>query len=433
MDTSGRRLLLGVLIVIVAVAIGSAGFMMGYANGVNVTAVPAARAPTIEAQPTNAAPPADSARPTSAAPVQAPSVLSSTVAPASEDTDFQVFWEAWQTLRSEYYGNDLPDSQRLAHDAIRGVIFGLSDQFTSFITPESAKLIEEDATGSFSGIGAYVQLNKQRVLQITRVFADSPAEKAGLKSGDLIIQVNGASIVGDDLSVQVAKVRGPAGSKVTLTIVRGEDKPFDVEVTRATIEIKLVESKMIGDVAYVSLSRFDSSTTSQQLNDAIQKILANKPKGLVFDLRDNPGGFLDQAIDVADIFLKDGVVLYERTKTGKEQVFNSGDEGIAQDIPLVVLVNGGSASAAEIVAGAIQDRGRGKLIGETSFGKGSVQQINRLSDGSQLRVTIAHWFTPNNREIHGKGLEPDIKVDAGTDPAKDPQLDRAVEYLLTGQ
>ena len=433
MDTSGRKLLLGVLIVIVAIAIGSAGFMMGYANGVNVTAVPAARAPTSVAQPTNVAPPTDSAQPTSAAPIQAPAVLSSTVAPANEDQDFQVFWEAWQTLRAEYYGNDLPDSKRLAQDAIRGVIFGLSDQFTSFITPESAKLIEEDATGSFSGIGAYVQLNKQRVLQITRVFADSPAEKAGLKSGDLIIQINGESIVGDDLSVQVAKVRGPAGSKVTLTIARGEDKPFDVEVTRATIEIKLVESKMIGDVAYVSLSRFDSATTSQQLNDAIQKILANKPKGLVFDLRDNPGGFLDQAIDVADIFLKDGVVLYERTKAGKEQVFSSGDEGIAQDIPLVVLVNGGSASAAEIVAGAIQDRGRGKLIGETSFGKGSVQQINRLSDGSQLRVTIAHWFTPNNREIHGKGLEPDIKVDAGTDPAKDPQLDRAVEYLLTGQ
>ena len=433
MDTSGRKLLLGVLIVIVAVAIGSAGFMMGYANGVNVTAVPAALAPTSVTQPTNVAPPTDSAQPTSAAPIQAPAVVSSTVAPANEDQDFQVFWEAWQTLRAEYYGNDLPDSKRLAQDAIRGVIFGLSDQFTSFITPESAKLIEEDATGSFSGIGAYVQLNQQRVLQITRVFADSPAEKAGLKSGDLIIQVNGQSIVGDDLSVQVAKVRGPAGSKVTLTIARGEDKPFDVEVTRATIEIKLVESKMIGDVAYVSLSRFDSATTSQQLNDAIQKILANKPKGLVFDLRDNPGGFLDQAIDVADIFLKDGVVLYERTKAGKEQVFSSGDEGIAQDIPLVVLVNGGSASAAEIVAGAIQDRGRGKLIGETSFGKGSVQQINRLSDGSQLRVTIAHWFTPNNREIHGKGLEPDIKVDAGTDPAKDPQLDRAVEYLLTGQ
>ena len=433
MDTSGRKLLLGVLIVIVAVAIGSAGFMMGYANGVNVTAIPAASTPTSVTQPTNVAPQTDSAQPTSAAPVQAPPVLSSTVAPASEDQDFQVFWEAWQTLRAEYYGNDLPDSKRLAYDAIRGVIFGLSDQFTSFITPESAKLIEEDATGSFSGIGAYVQLNQQRVLQITRVFADSPAEKVGLKSGDLIIQVDGQSIVGDDLSVQVAKVRGPAGSKVKLTIVRGEDKPFDVEVTRATIEIKLVESKMIGDVAYVSLSRFDSATTSQQLNDAIQKILANKPKGLVFDLRDNPGGFLDQAIDVADIFLKDGVVLYERTKAGKEQVFSSGDEGIAQDIPLVVLVNGGSASAAEIVAGAIQDRGRGKLIGETSFGKGSVQQINRLSDGSQLRVTIAHWFTPNNREIHGKGLEPDIKVDAGTDPAKDPQLDRAVEYLLTGQ
>ena len=245
--------------------------------------------------------------------------------------------------------------------------------------------------------------------------------------------MDGQSIIGDDLSEQVAKVRGPAGSVVKLTIVRGEDKPFVAEVTRAKIEIKLVESRMIGDVAYVSLSKFDSATTAQQLNDTLKPLLANNPKGLIFDLRGNPGGFLDQAIAVADIFLNDGVVLYERRKDGAETVFRSDNGGIAQDIPLVVLINGGSASAAEIVAGAIQDRGRGKLIGEKSFGKGSVQQINRLSDGSQLRVTIAHWFTPNNRGIHGDGLEPDMTVAAGDDPKLDPQLDRAVEFLTTGK
>ena len=162
-------------------------------------------------------------------------------------------------------------------------------------------------------------------------------------------------------------------------------------------------------------------------------MLAQSPKGLIFDLRDNPGGLLHQSVDVADLFLPDGVVLYERTKDGDEQVFRSDDRGVAQNVPLVVLVNGGSASAAEIVAGAIQDRGRGVLIGETTFGKGSVQQINHLSDGSQLRVTIAHWFTPNNRGIHGQGIEPNITVERGDDPEVDPQLDRAVEYILTGK
>jgi carboxyl-terminal processing protease len=186
-------------------------------------------------------------------------------------------------------------------------------------------------------------------------------------------------------------------------------------------------------IAYVSLSKFDSVTTADELNAAIKGQLAQNPRGLILDLRDNPGGLLSQAIAVADIFLKKGVVVIERSKNGDANTAEATDAGIAQDIPLVVLVNSGSASAAEIVAGAIQDRGRGKLIGVTTFGKGSVQQVNPLSDGSQLRVTIAHWFTPNNREIHGKGLEPDITVEAGSDPSKDPQLDRAVEFLLTGK
>lgn len=420
MDNTGQKLLIGLMAVILAVAIGSAGFMLGYA---------ASGQASLSVKPID--------RPT-AAPQSGPQITdvpsaASAGTPQDEQAAFKIFWEAWQTLKTEYYGADLPDAKDLAYNAIRGVIYGLEDQFTSFVTPSSAQLIEEDATGSFSGIGAVVQLSKQRVLQISRVYSDSPAEKAGLKAGDLIIEVDGQSIIGDDLSAQVAKVRGPAGSVVKLTIVRGEDKPFVAEVTRAKIDIKLVESKMIGDVAYVSLSKFDSATTAQQLSNTLKSLLADNPKGLIFDLRGNPGGFLDQAIAVSDIFLNDGVVLYERRKDGRETVFRSDNGGIAQDVPLVVLINGGSASAAEIVAGAIQDRGRGKLIGEKSFGKGSVQQINRLSDGSQLRVTIAHWFTPDNRGLHGDGLEPDMTVAASDDPKLDPQLDRAVEFLTTGK
>jgi carboxyl-terminal processing protease len=431
MDKTGRKLLIGLMAVILVVAIGSAGFMLGYAaNGQALVSARPSVPPTTAPQggPQSQAPTASPPPPSADAPT-VPNVST----PQDDQAEFQIFWEAWQTLKTEYYGTDLPDPKNLAYNAFRGVLFGLEDQFTSFITPQAAKIVEENSTGSFSGIGAVVQLNKQRVLQISRVYADSPAEKAGLKAGDMIIEVDGKSLIGDDIDTQVAKVRGPEGSKVTLTVVRGEDKPIKVDVTRAKIEIKLVESKMIGDVAYVSLSSFTSSTTASQLTDAVKQLLANNPKGLVFDLRGNPGGFLDQSIAVADIFLNDGVVLYERRKDGTETVYRSDNNGIAQDIPMVVLINGGSASAAEIVAGAIQDRGRGKLIGVKSFGKGSVQQINRLSDGSQLRVTIAHWFTPNNRGIHGQGLEPDINVAASDDPKVDTQLDRAVEFLNIGK
>lgn len=421
MNNSSQKLLIGLIAVILAVAIGSGGFMLGYAasSGATVSAMPIERTSD-----------ADVAAPRA---TDQPSGSTPTDRPADEQAAFDIFWEAWRTLKAEYYGDDLPDEQNLAYNAIRGVIFGLEDQFTSFITPQAARLIEEDATGSFSGIGAYVQLNKQRVLQITRVFPDSPAEGAGLKAGDLIIEVNGESIVGGDLSEQVAKVRGPAGSTARLKIVRGEEEPFEVEVTRKTITIELVEAKMIGDIGYVLLTRFDSQTTARQLEEAISGLLAQNPTGLILDLRDNPGGFLDQAVDVADLFLKDGVVLYERRKDGSEVVFRSDSGQLAENVPLVVLVNGGSASASEIVAGAIQDEERGVLIGETTFGKGSVQQINRLSDGSQLRVTIARWFTPDNRAIHGNGLEPTIVVERGEDPAVDPQLDRAVEYLQKGE
>ncbi len=423
-----NRILMGVLAFVLVAAIATSGYMVGYASGrTTVPTALAAGSPTSEP----VAAPAATRTPEKSA----VSGANDAQTPASTAPAFETFWEAYDLLQKEYYGDDLATGKELEYNAIRGMIFGLEDQFTSFVSPEAAKLIEEDATGSFSGIGAYVQLNKSRALQISRVFQASPAEKAGLKSGDLIIEVDGKSIVGGDLSEQVAKVRGPDGSKVTLTIVReGEDKPLKVEVVRAKIEIKLVESKMLAnDVAYVTLSKFDASTTAQQLQAAVQDLLAQNPKGLIFDLRDNPGGFLDQSVQVADMFLPDGVVLYERTKDGDEQVFRSDDTGIAQDIPLVVLVNGGSASAAEIVAGAIQDRDRGVLIGTQTFGKGSVQQINRLDDGSQLRVTIARWFTPDNHGIHGTGIEPNVTVERGDDPALDPQLDRAVEYVLTGK
>jgi carboxyl-terminal processing protease len=428
-----NRLLIGLLAFILVVAIGTSAYMIGYAGG--QAAQPAVVAVPTEPANSEPATSASPAEPTATAEKSASSGATDAVPDAPLDKSFPTFWEAYQLLQEQYYGDDLAAGKKLEYDAIRGMIFGLEDQFTSFVDPNAAKIMEENSTGSFSGIGAGVQLNKLRALQITKIYPNSPAEKAGLQVGDIITEVDGKSIVGEDINVQVSQVRGPEGSTATFTVVReGEDKPFKVDITRAKITIELVESRMLdGNVAYVSLSEFGAATTARQLQDAIQAVLDENPKGLIFDLRGNPGGFLDQAIDVADLFLPEGVVLYERTKDGDEQEFRSDDRGIAQEIPLVVLVNGGSASASEIVAGAIQDRGRGVLIGDKTFGKGSVQQINRLDDGSQLRITIARWFTPDNRGIHGEGIEPDISVERGDDPKVDPQLDRAVEYLLNGQ
>ncbi len=354
-------------------------------------------------------------------------------ASGDEEQAFQVFWEAWNLLKNEYYG-DLPDPQKMSRAAIRGVLETLDDKNTGLIEPNISKILNEDASGEFEGIGATIRINPDNQLEIVRPFAGQPADKAGVKAGDVVMAVDGNSIAGFSVYEAVGVIRGPAGTTVKLTILRaGEAQPLEISVTRAKITIPIVQSKMLdGDIAYVSLFDF-SSPSSGQLESELKTLLAKKPKGLILDLRDNPGGYLQQAIEVSDLFLDSGVVASEKDKDGNGQTFRSGPGGIAQDIPLVVLVNGGSASASEIVAGALQDRGRAKLIGETTFGKGSVQLPHTLSDGSELRVTIAHWFTPNGRQIQGTGLTPDIVVPLTADDVqanRDPQLDRAVQFLL---
>lgn len=354
--------------------------------------------------------------------------------PQSEEEAFQLFWDVWDIIRDAYYG-DIPDFQTIVYGAIRGSLQALGDEYTSFIEPRIAAIINEDASGEFQGIGAYVRMRDDGKLEIAGIIPGTPAEEAGLRSGDRVLAVNGESIIGYGIYEAIALIRGPAGTPVTLLIERpGEEETFEVTIIRARIEIPLVQAKMLeGNIAYIQLTDF-SATASRQMRESLADLLARNPKGLILDLRNNPGGWLDQALEVADLFLDRGVILIERTKEG-EEVFRSRDGGPAESIPLVVLVNGGSASASEIVAGAIQDRGRGILIGEPTVGKGSVQRPYRLRDGSELRVTIAHWFTPNDRAISGQGLTPDIEVpwpeDAG--PDEDPQLDRAVEYLLTGK
>jgi carboxyl-terminal processing protease len=357
--------------------------------------------------------------------------------PVNEDQEtFQLFWEVWDLVQRNFYG-PLPDVQHLTYAAIRGMLDTLGDEYTAFIEPDIAAIIAEDATGEFEGIGAYVGMDEEgKVVEITGTFKDSPAERAGVQESDRILEVDGVSLAGLTLYEAIGLIRGPAGSEVTLFIEReGVAEPFEITVTRARLEIAITEVEMRDDgIGYIRLYEF-SATANKLMEEGLQELLSQNPRAIIFDLRGNPGGWLDQAVEVADLFLDDGVILYERWSDGSEQTFDAHPGDAGEDVPLVVLVDRGSASAAEIVAGALQDHERAILIGELTFGKGSVQRPFSLSDGSELRVTAALWFTPNDQAIHGKGLTPDIEVPWPEDvePDTDPQLERAVEYILTGE
>jgi carboxyl-terminal processing protease len=358
--------------------------------------------------------------------------------PSSPDEEaFELYWEVWDLLERNFYG-ELPSTEDATHGAIRGMLETFNDEYTVLVEADIAEIFAEDLTGEFQGIGAFVSMREDGKLEIVSVFSGQPAELSGLQSGDRVLAVDGESIIGFDLYEAISLIRGPAGTEVTLSIERPGDEleTFEVTITRARIEIPLVNSEILeNDIAYIQLTEF-SSTATVLVEAALEEVLAEDPVGLILDLRSNPGGWLDQAVGVADLFLNEGVILTEREAGGTEQSFNSYDGDLAEDIPLVVLVNGGSASGSEIVAGAVQARDRGILIGEQTFGKGSVWRPYTLSDGSELRITTALWFLPDGAAIHQQGLEPDIIFTLGDEelePDEDPQLDRAVEYILNGE
>jgi carboxyl-terminal processing protease len=356
----------------------------------------------------------------------------------SDNETFALFWEAWEIIERDFYG-ELPSDEELTYGAIRGATGTLDDPYTAFVEPARAEHRRQTDGSSYEGIGALVTMREGQLV-IVEPFQGGPADSAGVRAGDVVIQVDDTPIQNISLYEAIALILGPAGTQVRLTIVREGEEPFEVEITRDKIDIPLVESEMREDgIAYVSLFQFNIGAT-EKLAEAIEQLLAQNPTSLILDLRGNPGGYLNEAVLTAGLFLpRDSVVLIERTKEEeivlRAEDFGAGDP-IARDIPMVVLVNPGSASASEIVAGALQDYERAILIGETTLGKGSVQLLHPLSNGAELRVTKARWFTPNDRPIHGEGLAPDIEVELTAEDAEadlDPQLDRAVEYLLTGE
>ena len=355
--------------------------------------------------------------------------------------DLGIFWEAMDLLEEDFYG-ELPSPHERSYGAIRGVLDTLDDQNTGFLTPTEATRFLESIEGSFEGIGALVEwAEDEGAIRIVEPFEDQPAWNAGIRRGDLIIAINGQDVADlSNLNEAINRIKGPKGTEVHLTVRRdGLDDPLEVPVTRDTIDIPVVESERYGEndeFAYVHLKRF-SADAGAKLRAELEDLLTDETQGLIFDLRGNPGGLLREAIKVTSVFLEDERVLIERFSDGTEEIYNTeGGALVPDDLPLVVLVNWGSASASEIVAGALQDVERAPLVGVTTYGKGSVQLPHTLSDESLLRVTIALWYTPSDRSINATGLEPDIVVEltnAQSDNEEDPQLDRAIEFLRSGE
>ncbi|WP_075061797.1 S41 family peptidase [Ornatilinea apprima] len=354
-------------------------------------------------------------------------------APTTEEI-FAPFWEAWDIVHRDYIDQPV-DDVALMRGAIRGMLAALGDQHTSYMDPLEFEQANQPLNGSYEGIGAFVDTT-QEYLTIISPMPNSPAEKAGLKPDDQIIAVDGEDITQLAPDLVLRRVLGPAGTVVVLTIQReGEAEPFDVSITRAEIELASVYGEMVEgeNIAYIQLTTF-GERTREELRSSLEELLAQNPDGLILDLRYNGGGYLNTAIDVISEFIpKDELVMIEDYGNGQREMYYSRGGGLATQIPLVVLVNEGSASASEITAGAIQDLERGLLVGTTTFGKGSVQNwIPLKNEQGAVRVTIARWYTPDERQIHEVGIEPDFSVEITEEDVEnnlDPQLEKAVELL----
>lgn len=354
-------------------------------------------------------------------------------APADWKPYFPVFWEAWNYVHQDFYKTPIDDSA-LSNGAVSGMVDALDDPHTIFVDAKHAAIGRSDLSGSFEGIGATVEMREGR-LTIVAPISGSPADKAGLLPGDIVLQVDDTIIQNMDVTQAVSLIRGPKGTTVTLKVQRAKQTPFVVRIVRDTIRTPFVQSRMIEGtkVGYVRLSEF-GATAPEELRSALQQLMAQRPSSLILDLRRNPGGFLPVAIDVASQFLNPGeVVLIEKGKDGNviDRKKTTGG-GLATNIPMVLLVDEGSASASEIIAAALKDYKRATLIGVKTFGKGSVQLVHTLTDKSELRVTTEHFFSPKDREIDEVGVTPDIEIKISEDDIakrRDPQLDAAIEFL----
>ncbi len=361
----------------------------------------------------------------------APFNLFGTAVSSATTDQFAPFWETWELVHERFYEQPLDDTA-LINGAIDGMLAALGDQHTRYLTPQDEAAARESMAGEFQGIGAEVESIDGNITIVTPIDG-SPAEENGLQPGDILRAADGVDLTDMDVGDAAGLVRGPAGTAVLLLIER-DGETFELEIIRGIIKLTSVRGEMLdNNIAYIRLSRFGTESATE-LEEMLDTLLAEDPTGLILDLRRNPGGSLDTAVDIADQLLPDGVILIEKFGDGNERIYESTNKGIAEDIPLVVLIDEGSASASELLAGAIQDRNRGVIIGQTSFGKGTVQTWQGLSNGGGLRITIAQWLTPKRAWIHENGLTPDYfiplpEVEIGAE-FEDTQRQAAIDFLL---
>jgi len=347
--------------------------------------------------------------------------------------DFALFWNVWDLLKQKHINKNNLNAQDMVYGAISGMLKATGDPYSSFFNPQESKAFSQDIEGSFEGIGAELGI-KDNLLTVVAPLEGSPAQKSGIRAGDKILKVDDKVVADYSIDQAVELIRGKKGTQVKLTILHsGDQEAMEISITRDKIEVKSVKVEFKdGDIAHVKISKF-SENTDKEFNEAVNQVLSNGSRGIVLDLRNDPGGLLEKAVNVASRMMPKGkvVVIEEDSQGKKENLRTSGNDKLSS-IPTVILINEGSASASEILAGALKDNRGLALIGKKTFGKGSVQELIDLSGGSSVKITIAKWLTPNGDYIMEKGINPDIEVDLTTDDfenERDPQLDKAIEVL----
>ncbi|MCL5006781.1 MAG: S41 family peptidase [Patescibacteria group bacterium] len=355
--------------------------------------------------------------------------------PSNINANFNVFWQVWDILKNDYLNAGALNNQSLVYGAVTGLTNSLNDPYTEFFQPSDSTQFNQDISGNFGGIGAEIDIKSGQLIVLAPL-NNSPAAAAGLRANDAILAINGQSTQNLSLQDAVNEIRGDIGTTVTLTILRkGWNKPQDFKITRANIQVPTVDWKVIdNNILDLQLYSFNQNAEAD-FNNAVNSGIQDGAKGMILDLRNDPGGYLNVAVDLASELLPANTpVVIEENAQGVKQVIKTGINQSLAKMPVVVLINGGSASAAEILSGALRDNRGVLLVGEQSFGKGTVQEVFPLSDGSFIKVTIAKWLTPDGTWINGKGLKPDYVVpltDANIAAGTDPQLAKAVELLKT--